>query len=419
MKILYISYDGMTDALGRSQVIPYLEGLAWRGYAIDVISCEKKQVSHLEKDKVNQIFKKSSIGWYPLDFSSAPHWWSKFLDVTKIKKLATRLHATHHYDIVHCRSYIAALAGLNLKKRQGVKFVFDMRGFWANERIEGYIWNLNNPVYRLIYNYFKRKEKDFFRHSDAVVSLTYNGKQVIRELFGKEIHDKTTVVPCCVDTDLFSPDKTDPIKLQQLRRKFSVADDAFVLSYLGSTGTWYMTDEMMMFFKRMKQTYTQARFLFITGDDPELILKKAHEHGLQTSDIIIVKSSREEVPSYLTLSDLSIFFIRPVFSKKASSPTKQAELLSMGIPLICNTGVGDTDRIMADEKAGLVVQDFSDAEFDKAISKIASLRKLDPGAIRQKAIESFNLETGIEEYHRIYLRLMNKDEKKKQHGDIQ
>ena len=42
-RILFISYDGMTDPLGQSQVIPYLQGLSKHGYEIFLLSCEKKQ----------------------------------------------------------------------------------------------------------------------------------------------------------------------------------------------------------------------------------------------------------------------------------------------------------------------------------------------------------------------------------------
>ncbi len=41
--VLYISYDGMTDPLGQSQVLPYLIGLSEQGYAFDLISFEKKE----------------------------------------------------------------------------------------------------------------------------------------------------------------------------------------------------------------------------------------------------------------------------------------------------------------------------------------------------------------------------------------
>ncbi len=42
-KILFISYDGMTDPLGQSQVIPYLQGLSKKGFHFFLLSCEKAQ----------------------------------------------------------------------------------------------------------------------------------------------------------------------------------------------------------------------------------------------------------------------------------------------------------------------------------------------------------------------------------------
>jgi len=41
--VLYISYDGMTDPLGQSQVLPYLVNLSASGYNFTILSCEKKK----------------------------------------------------------------------------------------------------------------------------------------------------------------------------------------------------------------------------------------------------------------------------------------------------------------------------------------------------------------------------------------
>ena len=59
-----------------------------------------------------------------------------------MNKAAFALHREKHFQLVHCRSYISALVGLKLKQQKGVKLLFDMRGFWADERVEGKIWNL-------------------------------------------------------------------------------------------------------------------------------------------------------------------------------------------------------------------------------------------------------------------------------------
>ncbi len=402
MKVLYVSYDGMTDALGRSQVMPYLMGLAAKGHKIHIVSCEKKQILPHETAEVQTLLNQSNIAWSPLSFTIRPPWVSKIIDVLKIKKKAIDLHKQEKFDVVHCRSYIAALAGLELKLKYGVKFVFDMRGFWANERIDGDMWNLDNPVYAYIYTYFKKKEKEFFRFADAVVSLTHNGRGVIGELFGRSVKDKTSVIPCCVDTDFFFSEHITSSQKEVLKKELGIGDDDFILSYLGSTGTWYMTDEMLNFFKKLLVKYPNAKFLFISGDQPDFIFNKARAHEIPADCIIVARATRSQVPLYLSLSTLSIFFIRPVFSKKASSPTKQAEIMSMGIPLICNAGVGDTDMLFSDGQAGLVVKDFSDAEMEAAIERIDAVLKLDPAIIRNKAIQYFNLQDGIEQYNDIY-----------------
>ena len=51
------------------------------------------------------------------------------------------------------------MIGLALKIKYGVKFIFDMRGFWADERLDGNIWNRNNILFKQIYQFFKSKEK--------------------------------------------------------------------------------------------------------------------------------------------------------------------------------------------------------------------------------------------------------------------
>ena len=54
-----------------------------------------------------------------------------------------------------------------------------MRGFYADERVDGKIWSLDNFIYKKIYNYFKSKEKEFLQFSDYTISLTENGKKEI------------------------------------------------------------------------------------------------------------------------------------------------------------------------------------------------------------------------------------------------
>ena len=54
-----------------------------------------------------------------------------------------------------------------------------MRGFYADERVDGKIWDINNLIYNLIYKFFKRKEKQFLIKSSHTISLTLSEKKEI------------------------------------------------------------------------------------------------------------------------------------------------------------------------------------------------------------------------------------------------
>lgn len=406
MRILYVSYDGMTDPLGQSQVIPYLSGLSQLGYTISIISCEKKERFEKHGNDIRQLLAANRIAWHPVPYSSLPSVLSRQLNLSRIHKKALQLCRQQKPDVVHCRSYMAALTGLKLKQKQHIKFVFDMRGFWADERIDGQIWSLENKVQKRIYRFFKKKETAFLENADYTISLTENAKE--------EIHSWKTVghqpvpiqvIPCCADLDLFSPASVDQGTVARLKQELHIAESDLVISYLGSVGTWYMLEEMLDFFKALSEKNPHAKFLFVTPDDPAQILQKAAARAIAPEKIMIRAASRKEVPQYLSLSAISIYFIKPLYSKKASSPTKTAEIMGMGIPIITNTGIGDSDRILEDAKAGVLVTDFSTAEYLRAINRVGELLKPDRTKIMQAARSYFSLEKGVQLYDSVYRKL--------------
>lgn len=403
LNTLYISYDGMTDALGQSQVLPYLVGITKTSeYKVTLLSFEKKENYQKRKNTITSICSDAGIDWQPLFYTKQPPILSTLYDVYRLFTIVDKLHKQKAFVLLHCRSYIAALAGLYMKRKHKVPFVFDMRGFWADERVDGKIWSLSNPIYKLIYNYFKQKEKDFFNEADHSVSLTYNAKEEIHSwpLVNNPI--PISVIPCCADLDLFDYSSIVHSNKERLRADLGIAQDAFVLSYLGSIGTWYMLDEMLAFFKALLAKKPNAIFLFITGESKELILTAAERYGIGESHFVIRRAERKEVPIYLSQSDLAIFFILPAYSKKASSPTKQGEIMGMGIPLVCNDGVGDTSDIVKDTQAGLVLNRFDSLAINKAVESVDELIELNKANIRQGAFKYYSLEHGIESYTKIY-----------------
>lgn len=391
----------MTDSLGQSQVLPYLFGLADKGVCVHLVSFEKKEFSE-DIPRIKELCAENGILWYPQTYTKKPPLISTIKDIRRMKKKALSLHEAVGFDIVHCRSYIPAIVGRFLQKKKNLKLVFDMRGFWADERIEGGIWDIKSPIFKRAYHFFKKKEIEFFNESDAVVSLTNNGKQEIESWNNIPKLPKIEVIPCCVDLDHFHSDKVEESTVEIKRNELGISKDDFVLGYVGSIGTWYMLPEMLDYYAVLRHQKTNSKFLFISREPKENIVNLAKEKGIPEDEIIVVGTTHNEVPIYISLFDFSIFFIRPTFSKKASSPTKQGELMALGIPIICNAGVGDTDLIIKDSNAGIVLEKL-DTESYQACNLDPS--EYDKAEIRAGAEKWYSLKNGVEKYFGIYERL--------------
>ena len=394
--IVYLSYDGITDPLGRSQILPYIIGLSKdKNLNFTIISFEKDKNYESQKKAIENILDYHQIKWIPLKYTKRPPILSTIWDVFKLNKQIKKLNK-QSIHLIHCRSYITSLIALKFKKKYNVPFIFDMRGFYPDERVDGKIWNKKHYIFKHIYNYFKKKEEKFLQESNHVVSLTSAGKKEI-EYWNLPNQSPITVIPCCTDEKLFTPNN-----IKDVKSELNIKNEDFVVSYVGSIGTWYMLDEMLDFFKLLKEKNNQSKILFITNDDPQLIIEKSKEKKINNNDIIIKPSTREMMPSYIAVSHFSIFFILPVFSKKASSPTKMGEIMNLGIPIICNNGVGDVGEIMKQCMPELLINDFTKEEYRRVIGLITNDYNIEQEKIINTSHQYYSLEKGVEKYKDIY-----------------
>ena len=379
----------MTDPLGQSQVLPYIINLTKENYNFHLISFEKPDRYIKYKSLIEKICLNNNIKWHPIKYTKKPPFFSTIFDFFKMKKLSKELKIKHGFSLLHCRSYIPSLIGLSFKRLHGIPFLFDMRGFWADERVEGGLWNLKNPIYKLVYKYFKNKEKQFLLESNHIISLTHNGKKELLLNLGKDDYAPISVIPCCADINIFNIHKR--------------TSDQFIVGYLGSLGTWYMLDEMLIFFKRLLEFRPDALFHFLTKEPASLIHDKAKELNISSSHFLIEESARKDIPAKTANWNFSFIFITPSYSKKSSSPTKQGELMAMGIPVICNKGVGDMDEIVIKYNSGIVVSTDEIASLN--IQDILQ-KSFEKEEIRKGGIDYFSLKQGIELYSSIYKKLI-------------
>jgi len=396
---LYISYDGATDPLGQAQVLPYLEGLSENGIRFALLTFEKNPSDHKELIKILSLrLEEKNISWVRLTYHKRPPVISTLFDIFCGVISGIALVRKRKINIVHARSYVAALIAVILKKMFHLKFIFDMRGFWADERVEGRIWKKKGVLYWIV----KRLENKFLKEADEVIVLTQEAKTILKE-WGY-LSEKISVVPCCTDTSKFKLPEVS--KRESLRRQYNL-EEKFIFVHTGSLEYWYMKEEMLDYFKAAKEMIPNAHFLILTRYNKDKIVGLILDKKLDLADFSFVSAEFSRMPDMLSMADAGLIFITPVFSKRASSPTKFAEYLACGLPVIINDRIGDMESYVVKNKIGVVVKEFNDGEYRRSFTSLLSLLqdKNLSQRCRDTADREFDLKVGVERYSRVYARL--------------
>ncbi|MCX7861607.1 MAG: glycosyltransferase [Bacteroidales bacterium] len=387
-KILYLTYDGLTDPLGQSQILPYLEGLSSKGISFYVISFEKKQAYSQLKHYIKKRCDEQSIIWIPIIYHKNPPILSTLWDLFSLYFRAISLHKKNKFQIIHCRSYITSIIGLHMQKRYNVKFVFDMRGFWADERIDRNIWNKSNALYRIIYHFFKKKEVLLLNKANAIIVLTKASKKYIESRF-KIDSSKITIIPCATEFN------------KQSSYIPELPDNSFKLIYVGSFRTAYLTDEMFLFFSILLQKYSNALFVILTNESNEYFYPWLLKYNISSDNIFVKKVNHSDVYSYLLHADLGICFIKPAFSSIASSPTKFAEMLAANLPVVCND-IGDLKEHCKQIPYTHCFSELNETTFKEFIMKFTQPSSEERKKISDSARNIYDLHDAIEQYLNVY-----------------
>jgi glycosyltransferase involved in cell wall biosynthesis len=385
MRAVYITYMGLTEPLLYSQALSYIKGLSGKGISFYIVSFEKEEF--LKKDNVKKIKKDLAgygIKWFFLKYHKKIQFLSKPYDVIRGAFLVTYLTLKENINVIHARGAFSALIGIVPRLFLKRKMIFDMRGLMAEEYVDAGLWSRQSFIYRIM----NKLEKYLIKKSDHVIVLT----DKIKDIFLRAYKIKNmTIIPTCVNLEKFD--------LSSAKKQ----TDQFTLIYTGAIGTWYMLDEMIDFYKVLSESMTNARFIILSQSDKNII--ERHVPKELRGSVVIKSADPEGVGNYLNTADMGIFFIKPCFSKIASCPTKFAEYLACGLPVIINSKIGDTDDIVRDNRAGIVIESFNIKEYAKAMADIKKL--LEEGDIlkrrcRDTAKRYFSLEEGVSKYCKIY-----------------
>lgn len=400
--ILYITYDGLTDALGQSQILAYLKRLS-RENRLVILSYEKEEKFTSDGAALQKIVDQHGLTWVPLPYTPRPPVLSTVWDIRKGLNLAQKLHGVHRFQIVHCRGYIAAIIGRQLKKKHGIQFIFDMRGWWPDEKKESGYWD--SKIYGPVYAYFKSLEKKLFNKADFSISLTMKGKE---EIVRRQLAEGANVgvVPTCVDFDIFK--QQSEFVRAEIRRTLSIPAGAKVFVYSGSLGGNYDPQTLIGVFKCFQQLHPDAYLLILSKDQLDANLKATFEtQGIERLSIHNVPFT--QVTDYLQAGDVGFIYYKQSFSVIGRSPTKLGEYWASGLPVIVFKGIGDVDFILDNYPGSGVLLSNEKEEW---IDELRNLQFEKPARLREYAEDYFHIDRGVAFYQDIYERLAPASEAK-------
>jgi glycosyltransferase involved in cell wall biosynthesis len=411
-RMLYLCYFGLREPLVQTQVLPYLQQLKSSGIEIYLLTFEpeiKQRWSRPQLESEQARLLAEGINWFYLPYHKRPTLPATLYDIAAGVRLAARLKRRKGINVLHGRSHVGAAIGALTKRMTGGKLIFDIRGFMPEEYVDAGRWAGDGYLYRGT----KAVERWLMAASDGFIVLTEQAREILfpgcadTDPAGRPF----AVIPCCVDRERFRV--AENLSREEARRELGLTDRK-VFVYVGAFGGWYLTEEIAHFLSLAHRQDPATFSMIITQSDPKLVQEQLQRRNIPETDILIRQVTPEQVPHYLRAADIALSFIKPCYSKLSSSPTKIAEYLAAGLPIISSGGIGDVDTALESDRVGVILRNFNEAGYLEALRAMEQLRS-DSGLAercRESARQRFDLETvGGREYRNLYQRLLKKSGK--------
>jgi glycosyltransferase involved in cell wall biosynthesis len=388
---LYLTRNGLLEPLGQSQVMGYLKGLS-EDYQITLITFEKPE----DMADTQAMFKAKAdceahgIDWRPKSFQRSPKLVAPALSMFEMFWSAYKAALAGDAQLIHARSYLPAAAAWAVNRVTGMPFIFDMRALWPEELITAGRLQRGSLLHRAIV----AVERSCLARAAAVVSLTHAAVNHLKLEYPGELEGQRVVInPTCADLDRFTPVSNRP-------------SGPTVHGCIGTIlSGWFRTDWLASWLSTVAQADPNARFEIVTRDDADSVRVALDPMNTLGDRLKIGPRPTEEMPNAVRGHDLSVmFYAGGEVSELGRSPTRMAEVLGCGLPVVANEGVGDVADIIRRYNVGVIVKDGSKATISVALDELEVLRSDPnlPSRCRQAAEKVFSLEAGTEAYRKIY-----------------
>jgi glycosyltransferase involved in cell wall biosynthesis len=374
MRLVYRFSGPITNKVIHSQVAGMLGALAAQGVDVDLLAwcgaghALRNRAAYAKAEQELSALAAGGVHWH-LTLDRLPR-----LDAwLKTREMRRSLPGSAEPTVIQTRSLDmgAHLARLRLARPE-LRFVYEMRG---------------DPLAELAYTLQEEREREqrqsaLRRQLQGILpaaDLVTCVSQVLAERMQQQFDlspERLHVVPCTADEGRFRPDAD---KRATRRRELRLPADAHLLLYSGSlTKGWDQPAEVKAFLARELQRHSFLHALLLS---PDAEVAAELQRSLPACRVHHRSLSHGEMQDWLVAADSALLLREAHPLNEVASPTKVAEILLCGVPLLLSKGVGDYSQWVEAEGAGRLVEAGASREINWR-----SLEKLDAAKIRAAAL---------------------------------
>jgi len=253
-----------------------------------------------------------------------------------------------------CNSYYAqgisaAFPIILLKKTiLPIKLITDVHGVLPEEH-----FYKNSSFNDLEFQKLGLKEKQVLECSDLIFLVSNRLFEHYKLKYSLNLSN-SLVVPCLTNYQSESPPLNSTCTPSLLN---DINNDRLIFTYVGSFRQYQLVDQTFETFLKIKSKIQNAYFLIITNHVSNFE-NKAREQNISDSDYKIVSINQNEVQNYLHYTDIGFLLRDNSIVNKVASPTKFAEYLMAGVPVITTNFVGDYSSIVKTKRIGYVIENL-------------------------------------------------------------
>ncbi len=288
--------------------------------------------------------------------------------------------------VLHARSDVAMAVAWSVAGCLGLRTVYDMRGFWADERLDGGLWRegLRDRAIRAL-------EGRWIRDADAVVVLTQAAADRIAHQCPRgPVH----VIPTCVDLQRFVPAQS----------RVPGVPKSWMVAYSGSLGTWQSVEELGDLFRAVCRRSPGSRLVVLTPAPPEQWYPQLVARGVDGNCIVAeVNPSPETIAARIADATVGVALYHRPRSAAGCCPIKVGEYLACGLPVVVSAGIGDCNSWIPERRVGVIVSSMWEGVVEQ-LEKLLEDPELSHRC-RMAARELFDVADGARSYQQVYQQL--------------